>query len=181
VGKHAKTYADNDMMAAARTALVYLAGNAPCVWVPDALTCERRELLHACQKAVADHTAATNSLKGYLNQFAIHQFAIHQFAIRLGSRHLGRILRGPRRPGPTPQTAPTPHRSTSLRRAADAALHETAWHRHDQRLALLSVIGDVRRFQRPEKLSRHDPLAAAQDRRFDHRQHRASPISSHGV
>jgi transposase len=78
VGKHAKTYADNDMMAAARTALVYLAGNAPCVWVPDALTCERREFLHACQKAVADHTAATNSLKGYLNQFAI----------RLGSRHL---------------------------------------------------------------------------------------------
>ena len=31
VGKHAKTYADNDKMAAARIALVYLAGNAPCV------------------------------------------------------------------------------------------------------------------------------------------------------
>ena len=36
VGKHAKTYADNDRMAAARIALVYLAGNAPGVWVPDA-------------------------------------------------------------------------------------------------------------------------------------------------
>ena len=71
VGKHAKTYADNDKMAAARIALVYLAGNAPCVWVPDTLTCERRELLHAYQNAVANHTAATNSLKGYLNQFAI--------------------------------------------------------------------------------------------------------------
>jgi len=79
VGKHAKTYADNDKMAAARIALVYLAGNAPCVWIPDPVTCERRELLHAYQKAVTDHTAATNSLKGYLNQFAI----------RTGSRGLG--------------------------------------------------------------------------------------------
>lgn len=67
VGKHAKTYADNDKMAAARIALVYLAGNAPCVWVPDEQSRQRRELLHAYRKAVGDHTAATNSLKGYLN------------------------------------------------------------------------------------------------------------------
>ena len=71
VGKHAKTYADNDKMAAARIALVYLQGNAPCVWVPDALTCERRELLHAHGNAVSSHTAASNSLKGYLNQFTV--------------------------------------------------------------------------------------------------------------
>jgi len=71
VGKHAKTYADNDKMAAARIALVYLQGNAPCVWVPDARTCERRELLHAYNKAVEDRTAAINSLKSYLNQFTI--------------------------------------------------------------------------------------------------------------
>ena len=69
VGKQAKTYADNDKMAAARIALVYLQGNAPCVWIPDAATCERRELLHAYTKAVADHTAAGNALKGYLNQY----------------------------------------------------------------------------------------------------------------
>jgi hypothetical protein len=31
VGKHAKSYADNDKMAAARIALVYLSGNALCV------------------------------------------------------------------------------------------------------------------------------------------------------
>ena len=31
VGKHAKSYADNDKMAAVRIALVYLPGNAPCV------------------------------------------------------------------------------------------------------------------------------------------------------
>jgi len=67
VGRHAKTYADNDKMAAARIALVYLAGNAPCVWVPDEQSRERRELLHAYRKAVRNHTAATNSLKGFLN------------------------------------------------------------------------------------------------------------------
>ncbi|MEO5916339.1 MAG: IS110 family transposase [Luteolibacter sp.] len=71
VGKHARTYADNDKLAAARIALVYLQGNAPCVWQPDAITRERRELLHAYNKCVVDRTAATNSLKGYLNQFAV--------------------------------------------------------------------------------------------------------------
>ena len=71
VGKHAKTYADNDKMAAARIALVYLAGNAPCVWVPDEGSRQRRELLHLYRKAVADHTAAGNSLRAYLNGNAI--------------------------------------------------------------------------------------------------------------
>lgn len=78
VGKHAKTYADNDKMAAARIALVYLAGNAPCVWVPDEQSRERRELLHAYRKAVGEHTAATNAIKGYLNGHGI----------RLGTRSL---------------------------------------------------------------------------------------------
>jgi transposase len=71
VGKHAKTYADNDKMAAARIALVYLAGNAPCVWVPDEQSRQRRELLHAYGKAVTDHTAASNSLRAYLNRNAV--------------------------------------------------------------------------------------------------------------
>jgi transposase len=79
VGKHAKTYADNDKMAAARIALVYLAGNAPCVWVPDEASRQRRELLHAYIKAVVDHTAASNSVKGFLNGNAI----------RLAKRNLG--------------------------------------------------------------------------------------------
>ena len=70
VGKHAKIYADNDKMAAARIALVYLAGNAPCVWQPDEVTRQRRELLHAYQKAVADHTGAVNTLKSFLSQWA---------------------------------------------------------------------------------------------------------------
>lgn len=71
VGKHAKTYADNDQMAAARIVRVYLAGMAPAVWVPDSQTGQWRELLHAYQKSVRDETAASNSLKGYLNQFTV--------------------------------------------------------------------------------------------------------------
>jgi transposase len=71
VGRHAKTYADSDKLAAARIALVYLAGNAPCVWQPDPATRERRELLHLHQRAVAEHTAAKNTLKSYLACLAI--------------------------------------------------------------------------------------------------------------
>jgi len=71
VGRHAKKYADNDRMAAARIVRVYLGGEAPCVWQPDAITRERRELLHLYQKAVTAHTQAVNGFKGYLNQFTI--------------------------------------------------------------------------------------------------------------
>lgn len=71
VGKHAKSHADNDRMAAARIATVYLGGKAPCVWVPDAITLQRRELLHAYTTTVAGHVAATNELKGYLNLYAV--------------------------------------------------------------------------------------------------------------
>ena len=78
VGRQAKPYADNDKMAAQRIARVYLAGDAPCVWIPDAQSQERRELLHAYRKAVTEHTAAGNSLKSYLNGHGI----------RLGKRTL---------------------------------------------------------------------------------------------
>lgn len=166
VGKHAKTYADNDKMAAARIALVYLQGNAPCVWIPDSATRERRELLHVYQKAVADHTAASNALKGYLNQYAV----------RLGTRQ-------------APEAAKTEtwllaqRDWTPLQRdlLADHLTHlraQAARRKELQRLigrqicgeplmlrcmkllgigqinafALLAIIGDVRRFERPEKL-----------------------------
>jgi transposase len=71
VGKHAKTYADNDKLASARIAMVFLAGNAPCVWIPDEQTRQYRDLLHAYRKAVSDHTAAINSFKSYLNGYGI--------------------------------------------------------------------------------------------------------------
>ena len=165
VGKHAKTYADNDKMAAARIALVYLAGNAPCVWVPDALTCERRELLHAHQNAVANHTAASNSLKSYLNQFTI----------RLGSRGL--------QLEPTRQWILKARDWSPLQMDLLGGYFVSLDHAAQQRtryvrlicqqicseplmlrcmkllgigkinaFALLAIIGDVKRFQRPENL-----------------------------
>ena len=71
VGKQASIYADNDKIAASRIAKVYLIGEAPCVWVPDEQTIQRRQLLHAYQRAVVNRTKSTNALKGFINQFAI--------------------------------------------------------------------------------------------------------------
>jgi transposase len=165
VGKHARTYADNDKMAAARIALVYLAGNAPCVWIPDAVTCERRELLHAHQSAVANHTAALNSLKSYLNQFAI----------RPGSRGLQlertrKWILAQREWTPLQRQLLAGYftgldnqaeaRARFLRLISQQICAEPLMLRCMKLLgigkinafALLAVIGDVRRFDRPEKL-----------------------------
>lgn len=71
VGKHAKTYADNDKIASLRIASVYLGTRAPAVWVPDSATIQRRELLHLYQRSVVADTQATNALKGYLNQYTL--------------------------------------------------------------------------------------------------------------
>ena len=165
VGSRAKKYADNDKMAAARIALVYLAGDAPCVWVPDAISCERRELLHAHQNAVAAHTGALNSLKSYLCQFAV----------RPGSRGL-QLDR-------TRQWIYKQREWTELQKQLlnDYFTHLDSQAERRQRLkrliceqvcaeplmlrcmkllgigvinafALLAIIGEVRRFERPEKL-----------------------------
>jgi transposase len=166
VGKQAKNYADNDKMAAARIALVYLQGKAPCVWVPDALTCERRELLHIYQKAVADHTAASNALKGYLNQYAV----------RLGSRQQPEALKTEtwlleQRDWSSLQReilsdhlahlrAQADRRKCLLRLIGQQICAEPLMLRCMRLLgigqinafALLAIIGDVRRFERPEKL-----------------------------
>lgn len=166
VGRHAKTYADNDKMAAARIALVYLQGNAPCVWIPDGVTRERRELLHAYQKAVADHTAAGNALKGYLNQHAV----------RLGSRQQPEApktetwLLAQRDWSPLQREILADHlahlrvqaaRRKSLLRLIGRQICAEPLMLRCMRLlgigqinafALLAIIGDIRRFERPEKL-----------------------------
>jgi transposase len=165
VGEHAKRYADNDRMAAARIALVYLAGGAPCVWVPDPQSCERRELLHAHQNAVAGHVAAVNTLKSYFNQFAI----------RSGSRglHLERtrqwvleqrdwsVLQRELLASYFAQLDSAAQRRRSLTvLIAQQVSSEPLMLRCMKLLgigminafALLAIIGDVRRFERPESL-----------------------------
>lgn len=71
IGKHAKTYADNDKIASLRIISVYLGTKTPAVWVPDRITLERRELLHLYQRSVTAHVQSTNAIKGYLNQYGI--------------------------------------------------------------------------------------------------------------
>jgi transposase len=165
VGKHAKTYADNDRMAAARIALVYLAGNAPAVWVPDAQTRERRELLHVYAKAVRDHTAASNALKSYINGHAI----------RLGARSLSAKTT---RAWIDAQRAWSPLQKKLLEGYFDALEQSAEQRRRYLRIiceeiskeplmlrlmkllgigkinafGVLAVIGNARRFSRPEKL-----------------------------
>lgn len=165
VGKHAKTYADNDKMAAARIALVYLAGNAPCVWVPEEGSRQRRELLHAYRKAVADHTAAGNSLRAYLNCNAIRparrnlelestrQWILKQrdwspMQREILAEHFGDL------------DACKERRKRLYRLIAAEMSAEPMMLRCMKVLgvgvvsafALLAVIGNVRRFERPEKL-----------------------------
>ena len=165
VGKHAKTYADNDRMAAARIALVYLQGNAPCVWVPDALTCQRRELLHAYSKAIVVRTAATNSLKSYLNQFTIrtggrtleNEKTENWILKQRDWTHLQRELLDGYFKDLRYQTE---RRKVLLRLIGRQICAEPLMLRCMKLLgigqinafALLATIGDVRRFERPEKL-----------------------------
>lgn len=165
VGKHAKTYADNDKMAAARIALVYLAGNAPCVWVPDEQTREQRELLHAYRKSVVEHTAATNSLKGYLNgrgvrlgkrsledkatvQWILQQKPWTQLQIEILNEHFANI-------------AESKERRKRLYRMIGAQMVEDPQMMRCMKVlgvgivsafALLAVIGDIRRFHTAQKL-----------------------------
>jgi transposase len=165
VGRHAKTYADNDKMAAARIARVYLGTKAPCVWVPDACTCERRELLHCHQSAVADHTAIVNATKGYLNQYAI----------RLGKRGLGARgtkewvfkqrqwsdLQAEMLTDYFSQLEARAQRVKQLERLIAREITAEPLMLRCMKLlgigkinafAILAIVGDVRRFERPEKL-----------------------------
>jgi transposase len=67
VGKFARDHSDNDRMAAERIAMAYLAGGAPCVWLPDEETRRRRDMLSLYLTAVKRHNAASNTYKDYLN------------------------------------------------------------------------------------------------------------------
>jgi transposase len=166
VGKHAKSYADNDKMAAARIALVYLGNRVPCVWVPDAQSSERRELLHAHQKAVAEHTAAGNALKAYLNQFAIRlgkSRGLQQERTRtwlLQQRDWSPLQRALLADHFLQLDTQARRRQELTRLIAQQVATEPLMLRCMKLLgigkinafALLAIIGDVRRFAEPEKL-----------------------------
>ena len=175
VGSHAKKYADNDKMAAARIAKVFLAGDCPCVWQPDETTRERRELLHLYQTAVRDTTAASNSIKGYLNQYTI----------RLGQRSLKAPatrawMLKQRAWSPLQQHLLETHLTQLTQaetRRADLYAHITSDLVTEPRMlqlmqilgigvinafALLGIIGDIHRFATPNKLAAYLGLCPGQ-------------------
>ena len=165
VGKHAKSYADDDKMAAARIALVYLGAKVPAVWVPDSRTSERRELLHLYLNAVEAHTAAGNSLKGYLNQYTIRlgRRGLHSDKTRewiLQQRHWSELQRELLREYFEALEEQAERRASLRRLIAKEICAEPLMLRCMKLLgigvinafALLAIIGEVRRFCGPEKL-----------------------------
>lgn len=166
IGKHAKTYADNDKIASLRIASVYLGTRAPAVWVPDSVTIQRRELLHLYQRAVVAATQTTNALKGYLNQYTL----------RLGKRppHAEKTeawVKSKREWSELQLHLLDDHlqqvRGAKIRRADMQRLILTEVVKNDQMLALMGLlgigqinafalvatIGDVRRFSCAKKLA----------------------------
>jgi transposase len=67
LGRLKEAHANNDKISAVRIAKAYLAGTAKTVWIPDALTQERRDWAHAYRKAVKRTTQLRNRLASYLS------------------------------------------------------------------------------------------------------------------
>lgn len=71
LGKLKEAHANNDKISAIRIAKAYLAGTAKEVWVPDALTLERRECLFAHEKCVRRVTQLRNRVRSYLSDHGV--------------------------------------------------------------------------------------------------------------
>ena len=67
LGKLKEAHANNDTLSAVRIGKAYLAGTAKVVWIPDAKTQERRDVMHAYRKTVKRHTQMINRLDSYLS------------------------------------------------------------------------------------------------------------------
>ncbi len=67
MGKLKEAHANNDRISAVRIGKAFLAGTAKEVWVPDPLTQERRDWMHAHRKTVKRCTQVQNRLQSYLS------------------------------------------------------------------------------------------------------------------
>jgi len=67
LGKLKEAHANNDRISAVRIGKAFLAGTAKVVWIPDAKTQERRDVMHAHRKTVKRHTQMINRLDSYLS------------------------------------------------------------------------------------------------------------------
>ena len=175
VGRHAALHCDNDKIAAVRIAKVYLIGNAPCVWQPDPVTAGRRQLLHAHQSAVSDHTAATNAFKGFLNQFAVRPgsrgMETPAFATWVMRQHDWTPLQQALLADHLQQVKVQKERRDTLRRLIAAQVSGEPLMLRLMKIlgiglinafALLAMIGDIHRFQRPQQLVSYLGLSPGQ-------------------
>lgn len=71
MGRLKEAHANNDKLSAVRIGKAYLAGTAKEVWVPDARTQDRRDLLHIHRKSVKRTTQLRNRLLSYLSDHGV--------------------------------------------------------------------------------------------------------------
>ena len=73
MGRLKEAHANNDKISAVRIGKAYLAGTAKEVWVPDQLSQERRDWMHAHRKAVKRTTQLENRIQSYLSDNGVRQ------------------------------------------------------------------------------------------------------------
>lgn len=70
-GQIAKAYCAHDKGDAIKIARIWLSGLAHIVWMPDEITCVRRETLHRYERAVSDDTRCRNRLRSFLSDHGV--------------------------------------------------------------------------------------------------------------
>jgi len=73
MGRLKEAHANNDKISAVRIGKAYLAGTAKEVWVPDLLSQERRDWMHAHRKVVKRTTQLENRIQSYLSDNAVRR------------------------------------------------------------------------------------------------------------
>jgi transposase len=167
LGKLKEAHANNDRISAVRIAKAFLAGTAKIVWIPDAKTQERRDVMHAHRKAVKRHTQMINRLDSYLSDNGVRlELSLKQLD---GPTALGQL--GQLKEWSATQWSIIESFMTELQAAGQArqkweqvmaldvindplllSLTRLCGVRHITAFAFGAIVGDVTRFKRPKSL-----------------------------
>ncbi len=178
MGKLKEAHANNDKISATRIAKAFLSGTAKTVWVPDPKSQERRDWLHAYNKAAASVTRLSNSLLSFLSDNGVR---LEQRLIDCPASQQVELIRATRAWLPSQwqvieiKLAELQHAlSTEARWSsllaqeviADAqllSLVRLCGIRDVVAFALGAVVGDIHRFSEPKKLVKYVGLNPAFD------------------
>src|SRR5882724_2912328 len=165
-GQIRTTYCANDRVDAVKLARIYLSGLAKLVWLPDARTRERREVLHGYRKAVATATRTRNRLKSFLSD---HHVRLKK-GVRLTQKSGAETVHASAVWTPLQtllldemlaelQTAEARRRRLVAAMAQEVAADRSLLRlmrllgvRHIIAFAISAVVGDIARFANPKKL-----------------------------